>query len=86
MNQGAKADIQIKPPESKFGLGYDRKHVIEEAEAITAAMNSEEIAKELSEELILPVRTSLETGKDSQTRLEVCPILNFWRLKLYIIK
>ena len=68
----------MKPPDSKLGLGYDCKHVIEEAEPINVAMYSEEIAKKLSQEPALPVKQSLEAGNDSLTRLEVCPILIFW--------
>ena len=52
--------------------------MIEEAEAINVAMDSEEIAKKLSQELTLPVKQSLESGNDSLTRLEVCPIIIFW--------
>lgn len=68
----------MKPPESKLGLGYDCKYVIEEAEAINVAMDSEKIAKKLSQDLTLQVKQSLEAGKDSLTGLEVCRILNFW--------
>ena len=67
----------MKPPDSKLGLGYDCTHVIEEAEAINVAMDSEEIAKKLSQDLTLPVKQSLEAGNDSLTRLEVCPIIIF---------
>ena len=67
----------MNSPESILGLGYDCKHVIEEAEAINVAMDSEKIAKKLSQELTLPVKQSLETGNDSLTRHEVCPITIF---------
>ena len=77
-NHGAKADIQMKPPGSKLGLGYDCKPVIEETEAINVAMDSEGIAKKLSQDLNLPVKQSLEAGNDSLARLEVCPIIIFW--------
>ena len=74
----------MKQPESNLGLGYDCKHVIEEAEAINVAMDSKKIAKKLSQELTLPVKQSLEAGNDSLTRLEVCPIIIF--LGLYTSK
>ena len=67
-----------------MGLGYDCKHVIEEAEAINVAMDSEKIAKKLSQALTIPVKQSLEAGNDSHTRLEVCPIIIF--LGLYTSK
>jgi hypothetical protein len=70
----------MKPPESKLGLGYDCKHVIEEVESINVAMDLEEIAKKLSQELTLPVKQSLEAGNDSLTRLEVCQLFFFWFL------
>ena len=68
----------MKPPGSKLGLGYDCKPVIEETEAINVAMDSEGIAKKLSQDLNLPVKQSLEAGNDSLARLEVCPIIIFW--------